>query len=152
MKSKEIQVETSAGTPETTAISPAELVTRLEAIRSRVMPILEATKAVYVGRVRNSYPTLVDNVQRGGVFGLNLDPGFGVYFMTDGQTLFAEIHRVALLTGTLSAANYEKFSGTPVQDRREINESWNDLQFRNLISELLSHWNTQQTVVYRVDS
>ena len=145
-------METDAGTPETTAAGPAELVSRLEAIRSRVMPILEATKAAYVGRVRNGYPTLVDNVQRGGVFGLNLDPSFGVYFMTDGQTLFAEIHRVALRTDTLSAANYEKFSGAPVQDRREIDESWNDLQFRNLISELLSHWNTQQTVVYRVDS
>ncbi|MBA2452597.1 MAG: hypothetical protein H0V47_05465 [Chloroflexia bacterium] len=137
---------------ETTAITPAELVSRLETIRSRVLPILEATRAAYVGRVRNGYPTLIDNVQRGGVFGLNLDPGFGVYFMTDGQTLFAEIHRVSLRTDTLSAANYEKFSGSPVQDRREIDESWNDLQFRNLISELLSLWNTQQTVVYRVDS
>ncbi|CAN5365701.1 hypothetical protein BH23CHL1_BH23CHL1_23620 [soil metagenome] len=137
---------------ETTAITPAELVSRLETIRSRVLPILEATRAAYVGRVRNGYPTLIDNVQGGGVFGLNLDPGFGVYFMTDGQTLFAEIHRVSLRTDTLSAANYEKFSGSPVQDRREIDESWNDLQFRNLISELLSLWNTQQTVVYRVDS
>ena len=144
--------EANAGTTETTAISPADLVTRLEAIRERVMPILEATKAAYEGRVRNGYPTLVDNVQRGGVFGLNLDPGFGVYFMTDGESLYAEIHRVSLRTDTLSAANYEKFAGSPVQDRREIDEHGDDLQFRNIVSELLSRWNTQQTVIYRVDS
>lgn len=145
-------METPAGTPETTAISPADLITRLETIRSRVLPILEATKAAYIGRVRDGYPTIVDNVPRGGVFGLNLDPGFGVYFMTDGQTLFAEIHRVAQRGDTLSAANREKFAGAPVQERHDIDESWTDIQFRNLVSELLNRWNTQQTVIFRVDS
>lgn len=145
-------MEASAATSETTAISPAELVTRLEGIQARVMPLLEAAKAEYTGRSRPGYPTLVDNVQRGGVFGLNLDPGFGVYFMTDGQTLFAEIHRVSLRGDTLSMANREKFSGAPVQERYEFDESWDDLQFRNLLSQLLSRWNTQQTFLYRVDS
>ena len=145
-------MESSTDTPQTTALSPAELITELERIRERVLPILEATRDAYVGRVRNGYPTIIDNVQRGGVFGLNLDPGFGVYFMTDGQTLFAEIHRVSLRTDTLAAANREKFAGTPVQDRREVDVSWSNFQFRDLISELLSRWNTQQTVIYRVDS
>ncbi len=145
-------MESSTDTPQTTALSPAELITELERIRERVLPILEATRGAYVGRVRNGYPTIIDNVQRGGVFGLNLDPGFGVYFMTDGQTLFAEIHRVSLRTDTLAAANREKFAGTPVQDRREVDVSWSNFQFRDLISELLSRWNTQQTVIYRVDS
>jgi hypothetical protein len=145
-------METPSGTPETTTISPADLITRLENIRTRVLPILEAMQSAYDGRVRKGYPTIVDNVQRGGVFGLNLDPGFGVYFMTDGETLFAEIHRVSLRGDTLSAANREKFSGSPVQERHDIDESWTDIQLRNLISELLSRWNTQQTVIYRVDS
>lgn len=145
-------MDTASGATETTAISPADLVARLETIRSRVMPILEATKRTYTGRVRNGYPTIVDNTQRGGVFGLNLDPGFGIYFMTDGQTLFAEIHRVSLRTDTLSSANSEKFSGAPLQERHDIDETWTEAQFRNLISELLSRWNTQQTVIYRVDS
>ena len=137
---------------ESTAMTPADLIARLEAIRLRVLPILEATKAAYVGRVRKGYPTITDNVDQGGVFGLNLDPGFGVYFMTDGETLFAEIHRVSLRSDTLSAANVEKFAGAPVQERHDIDETWTDTQFRNLISELLSRWNTQQTVIYRVDS
>ena len=145
-------METPAGTTETSAISPADLISRLETIRLRVLPILEATKATYAGRVRNGYPTIVDNVQRGGVFGLNLDPGFGIYFMTDGQTLFAEIQRVSQRSDTLSAANHEKFAGAPVQERHDIDDTWTDVQYRNLISELLSRWNTQQTVIYRVDS
>lgn len=145
-------METPAATTDTTAISPADLIVRLEAIRLRVLPILEATKAAYTGRVRNGYPSIVDNVQRGGVFGLNFDPGFGVYFMTDGQTLFAEIQRVSQRGDTLSAANREKFAGEPVQERHDIDESWTDSQFRNLISELINRWNTQQTVIYRVDS
>lgn len=145
-------MDTPSGTTESTALSPADLITRLETIRQRVLPILEATKAAYVGRVRNGYPSIVDNVQRGGVFGLNFDPGFGVYFMTDGQTLFAEIHRVSQRGDTLSAANGEKFAGAPVQERHDIDETWSEAQFRNLISELLNRWNTQQTVIYRVDS
>lgn len=145
-------METTSGMTESTAITSAELVTRLENIRSRVMPILEATKATYENRVREGYPILIDNVQRGGVFGLNLDPGFGIYFMTDGKTLFAEIHRVSQRSDTLSAANTEKFAGAPVHERYDIDETWTDVQYRNLISELLSRWNTQQTVIYRVDS
>lgn len=145
-------METPSGTPETTAITSNDLVTRLETIRERVLPILEATKAAYVGRVRNGYPTIVDNVRRGGVFGLNLDPSFGVYFMTDGNTLFAEIHHLVHRWDTLSAANNEKFAGAAEQDRYDIDETWTDVQFRNLISELLSRWNTQQTVINRVDS
>jgi hypothetical protein len=145
-------METPAATTDTTAISPADLIVRLETIRQRVLPILEATKAAYAGRVRNGYPSIVDNVQRGGVFGLNLDPGFGIYFMTDGQTLFAEIQRVSQRSDTLSAANREKFAGAPVQERHDIDETWTDSQYRNLVSELINRWNTQQTVIYRVDS
>lgn len=145
-------MDTASGATETTAISPADLVTRLQIIRSRVMPILEATKREYTGRVRNRYPTIIDNIERGGVFGLNLDPGFGIYFMTDGKDLFAEIHRVSLRTDTLSSANREKFAGRPLQERHDIDETWTEAQYRNMISELLSRWNTQQTVIYRVDS
>ena len=145
-------METSSEITTANALTPAELVDRLETIRARVMPILEATKATYTGRVREGYPTIIDNIRKGGVFGLNFDPGFGVYFMTDGRELYAEIHRVSLRSDTLSTANREKFAGSPLQERHDIDETWTDAQFRNLISEMLSRWNTQQTVLYRVDS
>ena len=145
-------MDTPSGTTETTALSPADLIARLETIRLRVLPLLEATKDAYVGRVREGYPTIVDNVPRGGVFGLNLDPGFGIYFMTDGETLYVEIHRVSLRGDALSAANTEKFSGAPAHERYEMDEATPEIQARNLIALLLNRWNTQQTVNYRVDS
>jgi hypothetical protein len=133
-------------------MSVEECLALLGAMRSRLMPLLEATHAQYVGRVRRGYPRLVDNVERGGVFGLDLDPGFGIYFMTDGAQVFAELHYVALRVDTLSAANREKFAGRPVQRRFDLDPSWTDLQLRNLVSELVSRWNWQQTAIYRVDS
>jgi hypothetical protein len=49
-------------------------------------------------------------------------------------------------------ANVEKFAARPQIDQREIDESWQDSDFRNLVSELLHGWNYQQLRIYRVDS
>jgi hypothetical protein len=132
--------------------SVLEAVARLNEIRATVMPILQEIEREYAQRVRPGYPKLIYNVARGGVFGLNLDPGYGVYFMTDGSDIWAEIHHVALRTDTLSAANTEKFGGEPAHVRRDIGADWTDLQYRNLISELLSAWNYQQLMIFKVDS
>lgn len=134
-------------------LTPEECIAQLQQLRSIVMPMLEACQERYTGRVRPGYPTLVDNIERGGVFGINLDPSFGAYFMTDGESVFAEIHRVALRTDTLSAANYEKFSGSPVQEQVGLDLK-GDLvrQSRNVISSLLNVWSQQQTFLFRVDS
>jgi hypothetical protein len=133
-------------------MSVEECIARLESMRARLWPLLEATRNEYRTRVRNGYPRLVDNVARGGVFGLDFDPGFGVYFMTDGESVYAELHYIALRTDTLSAANREKFAGEPELTRYHIDADWSDLQLRNIVSELVSRWNWQQTVIYRVDS
>jgi hypothetical protein len=135
-----------------TALSPETPVARLEAMRARVMPILQSIKTEYTGRTRNGYPTIIDNIQPGGVFGLNLDPGWAVYFMTDGTDVFAELHKTSLRTDTLSMANVEKFAGRPSIDRRDIDGTWQDRDYRNLVSELLHGWNYQQLRIYRVDS
>jgi hypothetical protein len=145
-------VSTSSNVPEKATLTPDEAVTHLQQMRDQVMPMLEAVKQEYEDRVRPGYPTMVDNVEHGGVFGLNLDPGFGLYFMTDGQEIYAELHYVSLRTDTLSNANYEKFAGSPIQDRREIDLNGPFQQYRNLVSQLLNRWQNQQTFVYRVDS
>ena len=134
-------------------MTPEECIAQLQQMRPVVMPMLEACHERYTRRVRPGYPTLVDNVERGGVFGINLDPSFGAYFMTDGESVYAEIHRVSLRTDALSAANYEKFSGRPVQDRVDLDLN-GDLvrQSRNVISRLLNAWTQQQTYLFRVDS
>lgn len=139
--------------PAVVTLTPEECIERLNALRLVVMPMLEACHDQYSYMVRPGYPHIVDNIERGGVFGINLDPGFGAYFMTDGQSVYAEIHRVDLRTDTLSAANYEKFSGRPVQERIDLDFS-GDLvrQARNVISRLLNAWTQQQTYLFRVDS
>ncbi len=140
-----------------TARTTEECIGQLQQLRSIVMPMLEAFRDQYTGRVRRGYPTLVDNVERGGVFGINLDPGFGAYFMTDGKSVYAELHRVAQRTDTLSAANYEKFSGRPLQERIDLDLDGDPgaewvRQSRNIISRLLNAWTMQQTFLFRVDS
>jgi hypothetical protein len=145
----EVAAEATAATA---TMSAEEAVARLQELRARVMPILQAVRSEYQRRVRTGYPLLVDNVARGGVFGLTLDPGWGVYFMTDGARLFAELHLTSLRYDTLAAANAEKFGGQPRIERRDIDPGWDDLQYRNLVSELLHFWNYQQTRIYRVDS
>ncbi len=138
-------------------MTPAECIDQLKQLRSVVMPMLEACRDEYAGRGRPGYPHIVDNIERGGVFGINLDPGFGAYYMTDGSSVYAEIHRVALRTDTLSAANYEKFSGRPTQDRIDLDLEGDTgtlwiRQSRNVISRLLNAWTQQQTFLFRVDS
>lgn len=134
-------------------MTPDECINQLQQLRPVVMPMLEACRDEYANRVRPGYPHIVDNIERGGVFGINLDPGFGAYFMTDGQSVYAEVHRVALRTDTLSAANYEKFSGRPSQDRIDLDLSADLIhQARNVISRMLNAWTQQQTFLFRVDS
>ena len=147
-----IQTEAS-----TAVMNVEDCLGQLQQLRSVVMPMLEACRDEYAERCRPGYPYIVDNIERGGVFGISLDPGFGAHFMTDGQDVYAELHRVALRTDTLSAANYEKFSGAPVQERIDLDLSGDPgtlwvHQSRNIISRLLTHWNQQQTNLFRVDS
>jgi hypothetical protein len=136
----------------TAPLAPSDPLARLTRIRASVLPILQAINAEYAKRVRQGYPMIVDNIERGGVFGLNLDPGYGLYFMTDGTDVYAELHRVHLRTDTLAAANAERFAGRPEIKRIDIDPDDDDLDYRNLVSRLLSLWNYQQLMINRVDS
>lgn len=127
-------------------------VTRLAGVRATVLPILQAITAEYAARARPGYPRVVDNVQQGGVFGLNLDPGYGVYFMTDGDDVWAELHTIHLRTDALSAANVERFAGRPEIERLDVAPNWTDLDYRNVVARLLSAWNYQQLMIFKVDS
>jgi hypothetical protein len=156
--SDSVNLETGAGaaveveTTTTAVANPQQRVAELAALRLRVMPILTALKDEYEKRTARGYPVIVDNVERAGVFGIDLAPGFGLYFMTDGTSLFADLHGTRLRTDALSSANAEKFSGRPETERFDIDSTWEEHRFRDLISRLLSRWNTQQTRLYRVDS
>lgn len=132
--------------------SVAELLAALTQTRNRVLPIMQSVVAEYEGRTRRGYPRIIDNVTQGGVFGLALDPGYAVYVMTDGISIFAELHATHPRSDTLSAANAEKFAGRPTITRMDVDATWTDRDFRNLVSMLLNRWNYQQLRIYRVDS
>ncbi len=141
----------------TTAVAPAAgsavaPVARLQALRERVLPLLEAVSAEYSGRSAVGYPVVVDNVERSGVFGITLSPGFGLYFMTDGARLYAETHWMQLRIDALSMANNEKFAGRPQISTEDIDDSFALPDARRLVSRLQNRWNRQQTRIYRVDS
>lgn len=143
---------TTASTGDAAPTTGGDGVTRLAGVRATVLPILRAITAEYATRTRPGYPRVVDNVPQGGVFGLNLDTGYGVYFMTDGNEVWAELHTVHLRTDALSAANVEKFAGRPNIDRFDIAPTWTDLDYRNVVARLLSAWNYQQLMIFKVDS
>jgi hypothetical protein len=146
------QDSTASAAAATASLAAPDPLARLTQIRAGVLPILQAIATEYARRVRPGYPMVVDNIERGGVFGLNLDPGYGVYFMTDGTDVYAELHHVQGRTDALAAANAEKFAGRPAITRIELANTETELDYRNLVSRLLSAWNYQQLMINRVDS
>ncbi len=124
----------------------------LERLRVRVMPMLREVARNYETRTEEGYPVVMDNVEFGGYFGLMLDPAYGLYFLTDGQQLFAQINMVGWRNDVRSSANKEKFAGLPFGGVRPVPADLTDQQLRNLIAELLSHWNMQPLFIHHTDS
>ncbi|HQZ89364.1 MAG TPA: hypothetical protein PLR44_04870 [Thermomicrobiales bacterium] len=134
------------------ADSAIALAGRLQTLRSRILPLLEAVKAEYTGRAAVGYPVVIDNIARSGVFGITLSPGFGLYFMTDGTNLIAETQWMQLRVDALSMANNQRYGGRPEVVREDIDETFGPSDARRLVSRLQNRWNRQQTRIYRVDS
>ena len=105
----------------------------------------------YGYRVPTGYPVIHDDVQRG-VIGLELDPSHAVYLTTDGEGLFAELSYRSSRYDARCSASREKFAGTGVVERRELSPEVSDQTLRNLISELMSRWNNQQTLIHITDT
>ena len=124
----------------------------LKRLRDRVMPMLREVEKNYETRTEAEYPVVMDDVEFGGYFGIMLDPNYGLYFITDGQQLFAQIKMVGWRNDVRSSANKEKFTGLPFGGVRPIPDTMTDQQVRNLISELLSHWNMQPLFIHHSDS
>lgn len=113
--------------------------------------MLEQIAAEYRGRAPVGYPSITDAVRQG-VVGIELDPSFSLFFTTDGEGLFADFYYRSHRSDARSSASREKFSGRPVDDHRPISPAINDLELRNLLSELLSKWNVQPGLIRISDS
>jgi hypothetical protein len=127
-------------------------VAALARLRDRLFPMLEAVAKEYETRTEPGYPVLMDNVAFGGYFGIMLDPSYGLYFVTDGQRVFAQINMVGWRNDVRSSANKERFAGSPFGGVRPVSDSLSNEQLRNLLSELLAHWNLQPLMIHRTDS
>ena len=123
----------------------------LEQLRERVMPMLRFVAEEYRPRVPEGYPIIVDAVENG-LVGLEIDPSYAIYFTSDGNELFVDLYYRSSRADARSSAMREKFSGSPVYDRRPISPLITDIQLRNLIAELMAQHNYQPGLVHISDS
>jgi hypothetical protein len=136
---------------ETTAEHDARIA-ELRTLRDRMVPMLESVSEAWHDRTEQGYPVIFDNVDGNGYFGIHLDPGYGLYIMLDRGEVIAQINLIGWRTDVRSAANREKFTSLPVEGVRPVSMAMSDNQLRNLIAELLSHWNVQPLVIRVTDS
>ncbi len=129
-----------------------ELLDDLQQLRDRMIPLFEALTEEWSTRTEPGYPVIFDNVESGGYFGVNLDPGYGLYVMIDDGQIIAQLNVIAWRTDVRSAANREKFTSLPAGGVKPVSPDMSDNQLRNLLSELLAHWNVQPLVIRVTDS
>jgi hypothetical protein len=126
-------------------------VDQLLTIRDRFLPMARYIGQEYQFRVPAGYPIIHDDVNRG-ITGIELDPSHSLYLTSDGDALYAEMTYRSSRFDTRSSAGREKFGGRPVVDRRPLAVDITDQALRNLLSELMSRWNSQQTLIHITDS
>ena len=129
-----------------------QLLADLRDLRDRMMPMLEALPEEWEFRVEPGYPAIFDFVESSGYFGINLDPGYGLYIMIDEGQIVAQANVVTWRTDVRSSANYEKFAALPSGGIKPVSPDMSDGALRNLISELLAHWSVQPLVIRVTDS
>jgi hypothetical protein len=123
----------------------------LEKVRDRLLPMLQLVAEQYRPRVAEGYPVIVDAVPQG-LVGLEIDPNYALYITSDGGQLFADFYYRSTRNDVRSSASREKFSGSPVYDRRPISPALTDVQLRNMVAELMTLHNFQQGLVHITDS
>jgi hypothetical protein len=134
------------------ASSMEKLIEDMRMLRDRMVPMFEALAEEWTNRTEPGYPVIFDNVDSSGYFGINLDPGYGLYVMIEGGEIIAQLNVIAWRTDVRSAANREKFSSQPAGGVKSVSPAMSDNELRNLISELIAHWNVQPLVIRVTDS
>jgi hypothetical protein len=74
-----------------------------------------------------------------------------IHVTTDGEQIYADVFYRSQRYDVRSSASREKFAGRGVVDRRWLGPHPTDQQLRNLIAELMSRFNQQQTMIYFTD-
>lgn len=122
----------------------------LSPIRERLLPMIDVVADRYRGRVPGGYPHIVDTPEQG-MIGLEIDSSHALYVTSDGEDLFVEIYRRLPRTDNRSGAGREKFGGAPLNDRRPLSPDVSDQELRNLLAELMHHFNFMPNLLYITD-
>ena len=123
----------------------------LQEIRPRLLPMLRFAAEEYRHRTPEGYPVVVD-APESGMVGIELDPSYALYVVTEGAQLYADLFYRSARNDARSSASREKFGGLPFSDRRPLAPSASDQELRNLIAELMSRWNFQPGIIHITDS
>lgn len=124
---------------------------QLAGVANRFEPMLEQVQQDYKGRVPAGYPTISRDASRGN-FGIQLDPSFALFLVSDGAQLFADFTYRSSRTDARSSASREKFAGMTIFDRRPIEHTISDQELRNLLAELLARFNMQPLLIHITDT
>ena len=116
-----------------------------------MLPMLRLVAQEYEPRVSEGYPIIVDSVANG-VIGIEIDPNYALYITSDGKELFADYYVRSTRSDARSSASREKFSGSPLYDRRPFSAYTTDVQLRNMIAELMARHNYQPGLIHISDS
>jgi hypothetical protein len=122
----------------------------LRAIRDRMLPMLDIAADQYRYRVPRGYPNVVDTPESGTI-GIEIDVNHALFVTSDGTDLYAELYRRVQRTDNRAGANYQKYGGLPLSDRRPLKSDATDQELRNLLAELMSYYNQQQTILFITD-
>lgn len=131
---------------------PSETLGQLRALRERMLPMLRTVAMEYRTRTDPGYPVILDNVESGGYFGILLAPGYGLSIMAEDGEVVAQLNIVGWRTDVRSSANKEKFTSVPFAGTRPVSSRMSDGLLRNILSELLSFFNTQPLMLNVTDS
>ena len=123
----------------------------LASLRDRILPMLRFAGQEYGHRTPDGYPVVVDTPESGAV-GLELDPNFALYVVSDGDQIYADYYYRSARNDARSSASRQKHGGLPFSDRRPLAHDVSDQELRNLVAELMSRWNFQPGVIHITDS
>ena len=122
----------------------------LRDIRDRLKPMLDVAVDQYRNRVPRGYPNVIDSPDRGMV-GMEIDGNHALFITDEGGDLYAEIYRRTQRTDARAGAGYQKYGGLPFADKRALSQFPTDQDLRNLVAELMSYFNQQQTILFITD-
>jgi len=119
--------------------------------RERILPMLEYVARQYAVRTPDGYPAVIDT-PRDLTAGIELDPSFSLFFTETPEGIVADITRRSSRNDARSSASQMKHGGRPFQDRRVLGPDPADQTLRNVIAELMMHFNQQPGMIHISDS